>query len=130
MIKQYDNINKTKAIRLRRYVKDEISVDAKAIKLFFWKKMELSDQTLTCQDCGKEFVFSANDQKFYEEKGFQAPKRCPECRKAKKATRDKKYEITCSKCGEKGEVPFEPKNPEGLLCEKCFRESKAQEQGK
>jgi len=43
LIKQYDNINKTKAIRLRRYVKDEISVDAKAIKLFFWKKMELSD---------------------------------------------------------------------------------------
>ncbi|MCX6806539.1 MAG: zinc-ribbon domain-containing protein [Candidatus Berkelbacteria bacterium] len=88
--------------------------------------MELKDQNLVCQDCGKEFVFTANDQKFFEEKGYQPPKRCPDCRKAKKQAKSsgQKYEITCSKCGEKGYVPFEPKNPEGLLCENCFRESR------
>ncbi len=39
------------------------------------------DETLTCRDCGKEFVFTASEQAFYAEKGFQnKPRRCPECR--------------------------------------------------
>ena len=29
------------------------------------------DETLTCRDCGKEFVFTASEQAFYAEKGFQ-----------------------------------------------------------
>lgn len=36
------------------------------------------DETLTCRDCGKEFVFTASEQAFYAEKGFQnKPRRCP-----------------------------------------------------
>jgi len=87
--------------------------------------VEFKDQKLTCQDCGKEFVFTASEQEFFQKKGFQSPKRCADCRAAKKqAKTHQEYEITCSKCGEKGTVPFQPRNPEGLLCEKCFRESK------
>ena len=29
------------------------------------------DKTLVCKDCGKEFVFTAGEQEFYAEKGFQ-----------------------------------------------------------
>ncbi|MCH5161054.1 MAG: zinc-ribbon domain-containing protein [Clostridiales bacterium] len=47
------------------------------------------DKTLTCKDCGKEFVFTAGEQEFYAEKGFtNEPKRCPDCRKANKARRN------------------------------------------
>ena len=43
------------------------------------------DKTLVCKDCGKEFVFTAGEQEFYAEKGFQnEPMRCKECRIAKK----------------------------------------------
>ncbi|MBP2659503.1 MAG: CxxC-x17-CxxC domain containing protein, partial [Firmicutes bacterium] len=28
------------------------------------------DKTLTCKDCGVQFVFSASEQDFYAEKGF------------------------------------------------------------
>ena len=28
------------------------------------------DQTLVCEDCGKEFVFSAGEQEFYAQKGL------------------------------------------------------------
>ncbi len=46
----------------------------------------MEDKTLVCKDCGKEFVFSAGEQAFYKEKGFEhEPVRCPECRKARKA---------------------------------------------
>ena len=48
----------------------------------------MPDKTLVCQDCGKEFVFTEGEQAFYKEKGFEnEPKRCPECRKAKKQQR-------------------------------------------
>ena len=50
----------------------------------------MADKTLTCADCGKEFVFTEGEQAFYEEKGFtNEPKRCPECRKARKQQRRK-----------------------------------------
>ncbi len=50
--------------------------------------MEYKDKTLVCKDCGKEFTFTAGEQEFYAEKGFQnEPVRCPECRKARKAAR-------------------------------------------
>ena len=29
------------------------------------------DKTLVCKDCGKEFTFSAGEQEFYAEKGFE-----------------------------------------------------------
>ena len=32
--------------------------------------------------------------------------------------------ITCSKCGEEGEVPFKPREGSEVLCKKCFMESK------
>ena len=39
------------------------------------------DKTLICKDCGKEFVFTAGEQEFYAEKGFEnEPQRCRECR--------------------------------------------------
>jgi len=51
----------------------------------------LEDKTLVCVDCGSEFVFTANEQAFYKEKGFEnEPKRCPECRRAKKAQKNQR----------------------------------------
>ena len=47
----------------------------------------MSEQRLTCADCGREFTFSAEEQAFFREKGFNPPKRCKECRKAKKEQR-------------------------------------------
>jgi CxxC-x17-CxxC domain-containing protein len=45
----------------------------------------MSDQTITCSDCGDAFVFTESEQHFYEEKGLGAPKRCKACRAARKA---------------------------------------------
>ena len=44
-----------------------------------------ADRTLTCADCGQEFVFSASEQQFYADCGFSDPRRCPDCRRARKA---------------------------------------------
>jgi len=46
---------------------------------------EYTDKTIVCKDCGTEFVFTAGEQEFYAEKGFQnEPVRCKECRIARK----------------------------------------------
>ena len=29
------------------------------------------DKTLVCRECGAEFVFTASEQQFYADKGFQ-----------------------------------------------------------
>lgn len=48
----------------------------------------MEDKTIVCKDCGKEFVFTVGEQEFFKEKGFENdPVRCPECRKARKASK-------------------------------------------
>ena len=46
----------------------------KEIKMF-------EDKILVCKDCGAQFTFTAGEQEFYAEKGFQnEPVRCKACR--------------------------------------------------
>jgi hypothetical protein len=48
---------------------------------------ELLDKTVKCDDCGKDFVWRAQEQAFYAEQGYQPPRRCKACRQAKKEQR-------------------------------------------
>ncbi|HEY1074881.1 MAG TPA: zinc-ribbon domain-containing protein [Patescibacteria group bacterium] len=94
--------------------------------------MPYQDQTLTCRDCGKSFVFTARDQEFFAEKGFtNAPTRCKDCRVLKKkapagapagagSANKALFKITCKKCGKVGEMATEPRKPEDVLCSECF----------
>lgn len=44
------------------------------------------DKTLICLDCGAEFEFSVEQQKYFAERGFASePKRCKVCRDRRKA---------------------------------------------
>ena len=45
----------------------------------------MEDKKILCRDCGNEFIFTAGEQEFYKEKGFDNdPVRCADCRRAKK----------------------------------------------
>ena len=82
------------------------------------------DKTLVCKECGKEFVFTAGEQEFYAEKGFEnEPQRCKECRAARKqASKGERtmYDIICSQCGKPGKVPFQPHDDKEVICSECF----------
>jgi hypothetical protein len=39
------------------------------------------DRLLPCDDCRQDFVFDVGEQRFFKEKGFTDPKRCPKCRR-------------------------------------------------
>jgi CxxC-x17-CxxC domain-containing protein len=47
------------------------------------------DRSISCVDCGTEFVFTAGEQEFYAQRGFtESPKRCVSCRSRRKAQRN------------------------------------------
>ena len=86
------------------------------------------DKTLICKECGEEFVFTAGEQEFYAEKGFQnEPQRCKKCRDARKnaarGTREL-FTTTCASCGGEARVPFRPTEGRDVLCSECFAKSK------
>ena len=48
--------------------------------------MSYADKTMTCRDCGMDFVFTSGEQEFYAQKGFtNEPTRCQSCRQTRKA---------------------------------------------
>ena len=87
------------------------------------------DKTLVCKDCGAEFVFTAGEQEFYAEKGFQnEPTRCKACRNARKANARsaaagprEMYDAVCAECGAPTKIPFIPKNDRPIYCSECFQ---------
>ena len=89
------------------------------------------DKTLVCKDCGQEFVFTAGEQEFYAEKGFQnEPQRCKACRDARKSAGKgpREYFTTvCAECGKEARVPFKPREDRAVLCSECFAAKKAQQ---
>ena len=84
------------------------------------------DETLVCEDCGKEFVFTAGEQEFYAEKGLvNKPKRCPECRHQRRKNNRRKrkmYDAVCAKCGAQTQVPFRPTEGREVLCKDCYKQ--------
>ena len=46
----------------------------------------MPDKKLTCKDCKKDFIFTEHGQKDFALKKLDPPKRCAECRAAKKTT--------------------------------------------
>ena len=86
------------------------------------------DKTVVCKECGSEFVFTAGEQEFYAERGFQnEPQRCKACRDARKnATRPARelFTTTCAKCGKEAKVPFQPSNDRPVYCSECYAQMK------
>ncbi|MCL5045808.1 MAG: zinc-ribbon domain containing protein [Actinobacteria bacterium] len=95
------------------------------------------DKTLKCKDCGNEFVFTAGEQEFYAEKGFQnEPSRCTDCRSTRRRERNsggsnfgygsqrEMFQVTCAACGAETEVPFRPTAGRPVYCRDCFQNVK------
>ena len=86
------------------------------------------DKTLVCKECGNEFVFTAGEQEFYAERGFEnEPQRCKDCRMARKNNNKAQREMfvaTCASCGGEAKVPFKPREDRPVYCSECFAKMK------
>lgn len=93
--------------------------------------MALADKTLVCRDCGKEFIFSGEEQEFYQSHDLQnEPRRCPECRTSRRRERSGDYQpretftVTCAECGVETTVPFRPREGRPVYCRDCYAKQK------
>ena len=97
--------------------------------------MSFEDKSLTCTDCGTNFVFSAEEQEQFQTRGYtNEPKRCPECRATRKINSGNSYDgggsygqrremfpAVCAQCGKDTQVPFKPNGSRPVYCSDCFR---------
>lgn len=98
--------------------------------------MGFQDKSLQCSECGTTFTFSAQEQEFFQSRGYtNEPKRCPSCREARKAQqygnssygykpRRQTFPAVCATCGKQTEVPFEPKEGRPVYCSDCYNKVK------
>ena len=112
------------------------------------------DKTLTCRDCGVQFVFTSGEQEFYQSRGLMnEPSRCPDCRRARKSQRQgggydsggytsggyssggggggygrgerQMFSATCAQCGQEALLPFEPRTDKPVYCSDCFQSQRS-----
>jgi CxxC-x17-CxxC domain-containing protein len=113
--------------------------------------MSYADKTITCRDCGMDFVFTSGEQEFYAQKGFtNEPTRCPSCRQQRKSSgggrggygeRDsygggggggrgyssgprEMHTAICASCGKEAQVPFVPRGDKPVYCSDCFQQQR------
>ena len=106
--------------------------------------MSFQDKTLECSDCGNSFTFSTEEHEQFQSRGYtNEPKRCPDCRQARKAERYRNggnsygysssgytpgrqnFPIVCPDCGKETTVPFEPRQGRPVYCSDCYRKVRA-----
>jgi len=94
--------------------------------------MSFQEKSIQCSDCGATFTFSAEEQEFFQSRGYtNEPKRCPSCRQARKSerygssssyeSRRQMFPAKCAQCGKDTEVPFEPRGDKPVYCSDCYR---------
>ncbi len=112
--------------------------------------MSGSDLLLMCSDCGQEFVFTAGEQQFFQERGYSSPRRCKPCRQAKQSSggggggghsaahshhegggytagsgagagMSSGTTVVCASCGQTTTVPFEPRGDRPVYCKSCYK---------
>ena len=94
------------------------------------------DRLLKCSDCHGEFIFTAGEQLFFQDKQFKNdPKRCKPCKSrrsglaaaangtgpAAAGLSRTETRTTCSECSVDTTVPFKPTQGRPVLCRQCFQ---------
>ncbi len=98
--------------------------------------MVFQDKSIQCSDCSATFTFTAQEQEFFQSKGYtNEPKRCPSCRQVRKQERygnsgpgygspRQMFPAVCAECGKDTQVPFEPRGDKPVYCSDCYRKVK------
>jgi CxxC-x17-CxxC domain-containing protein len=98
--------------------------------------VQFVDRLLICCDCHGEFIFTAGEQVFFNDKQFKNdPKRCKPCKSrrsglsaaatgtgpAAAGLSRTETRTECSECGVQTTVPFKPTQGRPVLCRQCFQ---------
>jgi CxxC-x17-CxxC domain-containing protein len=87
--------------------------------------MKYADKWFVCVDCGRQFMWDAGEQAWFEDKHLMnPPKRCKGCRDRR---RDEQlhqprqyFKVRCDSCGTEAFVPFVPQGIKPVYCRSCL----------
>ncbi len=96
---------------------------------------QFQDRTISCVDCGEQFIWTIGEQVFFNDKGLKnEPKRCKPCKHAKtrrlaaisaaqvSGVRQRiEVTVTCAQCRQQTTVPFYPSQGRPVYCRSCFQ---------
>lgn len=81
-------------------------------------------ETLACEDCGRNYRINETELKFLNRLGFPIPHKCFFCRhqdrKGHKPVRHL-FDRKCMKCEAGIKTTYDEKSPEIIYCEKCYQ---------
>ena len=86
-------------------------------------------EALTCTECGTTFAFSAAEREVFARMSVgERPQRCRTCHRARRTQRGSArnvvlYTVTCSRCANPLEVPFQLRDDALVYCADCASES-------
>jgi CxxC-x17-CxxC domain-containing protein len=96
----------------------------------------LSNKSIKCLDCGSFFFLSGVEQAYFQSKrDTSVPGCCPSCRQTRKERQAadisgnnamthrltaQMFSTNCARCGNRTEVPFEPRNHKAVYCSGCY----------
>lgn len=88
---------------------------------------ERQERFLKCRECGREFLFTPEEQEFYSRQGYGRPGRCKDCRRAAKlGQRGKVYSGVCAACGKEARVAFPTSGETLVYCGDCWAQMMAE----
>lgn len=85
----------------------------------------MDDKVLVCIECGRDFLWDAGEQMWYQSKGLNnVPKRCKCCREKRREAQlhqPRQYlTVSCAICGAPAYIPFVPRGIKPVYCRSCL----------
>lgn len=79
------------------------------------------EKILKCRECGRDFLFTPEEQEIYSRHGYSLPLRCKDCRRAARLKKNGRvYSGVCAACGKEARVAFPPAREALIYCGDCW----------
>ncbi len=86
-----------------------------------------NEKFLKCRECGRNFLFTPEEQDFYARKGYGSPRRCKDCRRASRLRKTGQVFFgICAACGKEARVGFQPARETLVYCGDCWAQIAAE----
>ena len=103
--------------------------EAALVQGFNWNDQlphTVSDQALSCAQCGKAFMLTKPEQAFYQQLELSQPTQCYNCRHLLRLQRRRLRQlrsVSCAKCRQLTQTSYPAGSAELIYCQSCYNDA-------